>query len=187
MLLQHAGCKVTTMVAEIPMDDYPLLLCLLHEHNEINVIKIIGNYDNSTSPDETYIRLIQTRERFDVPPNQVKSNEKQYSSVDKVQNSYRESSELVLLDQQIDEFKNVAHYFTDFPGQIIRIERIENKQWPKTYQKMKNKINTDLGHDRIEQILFHGCLPEASQTILQRGFNNQLIGIHGNKRKRFKK
>jgi hypothetical protein len=180
MLLQYAGMSVTTAVAAIPLDDYPLLLCLLSKEDQINVIKVIKDLDDTMSPDEIYIRLIDIRTQFDCPSKQMVRYENQYLSVYPYEDWLPSPSQLEVVDQHSDEFRKFADDFSNIPGRIIHVERIKNKGWLTEYEKQKTRISDRIGHDPSERTLFHGCLRAASQEILQKGFHRELIGIHGN-------
>jgi len=181
MLLEYVGVSVTTAVAAIPLDEFPLLLCLLSEQDrKINVIKVIKDLDDTTSPDEIYIRLIEIRAQFDCPSEKMVHYENQHLSICPYKDWFPSPSRLEVVDQQSDEFRKVAAYFSEVPGRIIHVERIENKGWLTVYEKKKRVISDRIGRDHTEQILFHGCLRAASQKILQKGFHHKLIGIHGN-------
>ncbi|CAF3682108.1 unnamed protein product [Rotaria sordida] len=141
MLLEHAGPNATATVVTIPIDEYPQLICLLYDQDQVNAIKVIYNPDDCTWS----------------PP----------------------TSQLHILNQQTDEFRNVASYFTNDHCQIICIERIKNERWCTTYQKEKKTIDERLHFTQTDRVLFHGCLRTASEEILQRGFHQKIVGIHG--------
>jgi hypothetical protein len=172
--------SVTTAVAAIPLDDYPLLLCLLSEQDQINVIKVIKHLDDTSSPDEIYIRLIDIRTQFDCPSERMVHYENQHLSICPDEDWLPSPSQLEFVDQQSDEFRKLADDFSKIPGRIFNVERIQNKGWLIEYEQKKRRISDRIGHDRTERILFHGCLRAASQEILQKGFHYELIGIHGN-------
>ncbi|CAF0931273.1 unnamed protein product [Rotaria sordida] len=178
MLLEHAGPNVTATVVKIPIDDYPQLICLLYDQGQINAIKVIYNSDDSTSPDEIYMHLLNTREQFNSPM-EIVHNEIHNLSVVFSDSWSPPPSQLQILDQQTDEFRNVASYFADNHFRIVHIERIENKTWRKIYKEEKKTIDKRLCFNQTDCVLFHGCLRKASEEILQRGFNTRIVGIHG--------
>ncbi|CAF1080820.1 unnamed protein product [Rotaria sp. Silwood1] len=178
MLLKHVGPKVTAMMAKIPIDDYPQLICFLCEQDQINAIKVISHPDNSSSVDEIYMRLLNLREQFDSSMEIIHSKI-QNSSISFCDSWSPPMSQLHVLDQQTDEFRNVASYFIDNRCQIIRVERIENEIWHNIYKKEKKTIDKRLYSNSTDRVLFHGCLQTASEEILQRGFDKRIIGIHG--------
>jgi hypothetical protein len=180
MLLQDGDADMTAMVAAIPHDEYPLLLCLTVEHDQVNAVKVIQDLDDTLLLDAIYLRLIEIQERFDGPSKQILHSNTEHLFNRSPRADSSSSSQLILLDQQTEEFLNVANYFTDCPGRIIRVERIENEGWLTKYKQQKKTI---YGHYQTERILFHGCLRTTSQQILRDGFCHEFIGIHGNTKK----
>jgi hypothetical protein len=63
MLLQDGDADMTAMVAAIPHDEYPLLLCLTVEQGKVNAVKVIQDPDDTMSPDAIYLRLIEIQPR----------------------------------------------------------------------------------------------------------------------------
>jgi hypothetical protein len=185
MLLQHTNASVTSMVAAVPLEEYPLLICLLSEQNQINVIKVIENPDDTVSLDEIYIHLIEICKRFHNPSKEILHTGSQHLPIRFAEDWAPPFSQLILLDQQTDKFRDVAKYFTDGPGRILSIQEITNDKWLNKYQEKKRIIDACMAYVQTEQILFHGCLRAASQAILEHGFSHNLIGIHGNKTKTF--
>ncbi|CAF1124323.1 unnamed protein product [Rotaria sp. Silwood1] len=86
-------------------------------------------------------------------------------------------SQLQVLDQQTDEFRKVANSFTDDYYQIIPIERIENETWRIIYEEEKKTIDKCHCSNQTDCVLFYGCLRTTSEAILQRGFDNRIVGI----------
>ncbi|CAF0879463.1 unnamed protein product [Rotaria sordida] len=178
MLLEHAGPNVTATVVTIPIDEYPQLICLLYDQDQVNAIKVIYNPDDCTSVDEIYMRLLSITERFNSSMEILKDKIQSFSILSSCSWS-PPTSQLHILNQQTDEFRNVASYFTNDHCQIICIERIKNERWCTTYQKEKKTIDERLHFTQTDRVLFHGCLRTASEEILQRGFHQKIVGIHG--------
>ncbi|CAF4738866.1 unnamed protein product, partial [Rotaria sp. Silwood2] len=178
MLLEHVGPQVTAMVAEIPFDNYPQLIGLLFEQNQINATKVIYNLNDSTSTDEIYMRLLNIRERFNCSM-EIFHDEIQNFPIFFSESWSPPASQFQILDKQTDEFRNVASYFNDDHHRIIHVERIENQAWGKIYEEEKEKIDKRICSSQTDRILFHGCLRTASEEILQRGFDKKIVGIHG--------
>jgi hypothetical protein len=78
-----------------------------------------------------------------------------------------------------DEFREICTLFdktmTNKYAEIIRIDRIQNKQWYMQYNSYKNfspKKDT-------EKNLFHGCPQNSTQLIINSFFNRSFAGING--------
>jgi hypothetical protein len=90
-----------------------------------------------------------------------------------------EPSTLIPVDQESDEFRQVANSFGSDSTAIIQIERIENPSWSIKYFKQKQIIDAANGLQSEEKYLFHGCRYSAAEGILREGFDPNRIGQNG--------
>ncbi|CAF3834464.1 unnamed protein product [Rotaria sp. Silwood1] len=87
--------------------------------------------------------------------------------------------ERFFLHETSDEYKDVRALFDKTMAQkyttIIRIERIQNKQWYTQYNSYKSFSSKE----DTEKILFHGCSQESVQLIINSFFNRSFAGVNG--------
>ncbi|CAF3357209.1 unnamed protein product [Rotaria socialis] len=83
------------------------------------------------------------------------------------------------LDENSHEYKDIRELFDKTMAKkyttIIRIERIQNKQWYTQYNSYKNFS----GREDTEKKLFHGCLQESVSLIVNSFFNRSFAGVNG--------
>jgi hypothetical protein len=91
------------------------------------------------------------------------------------------ASTLTEVSKESDEFRRVTTDFDGGASSVVRIDRIENTTWLLQYLNQKQIVETRLGYDESEKLLFHGCPYEAAEQILQQGFDHYRIGRHGKK------
>jgi hypothetical protein len=89
------------------------------------------------------------------------------------------ASTLMQVPKESDEFQRVAADFDGGAPSIVRIDRIENTIWLLQYLNQKEMVDTRIGYDTNEKLLFHGCPYTAAEQILQQGFDHDRIGRHG--------
>jgi len=134
------------------------------------------------SDSEAFTLLIQARDafgsRFELPDTTGLS----LNAISK-ENWSIPASTLTSVPKESDEFRRVAADFDGGAPSIVRIDRIENTIWLLQYLNQKEVIDTRVGYDANEKLLFHGCHYEAAEQILQRGFDHDRIGRHGKKTK----
>ncbi|CAF1094066.1 unnamed protein product [Rotaria sordida] len=83
------------------------------------------------------------------------------------------------LNDTLDEYKDVRALFDKTMAQkyttIIRIERIQNKQWYTQYNSYKSFSSKE----DTEKKLFHGCPQESVNLIINSFFNRSFAGVNG--------
>ncbi|CAF1357967.1 unnamed protein product [Rotaria magnacalcarata] len=84
-----------------------------------------------------------------------------------------------VLDENSHEYNDIRELFdktmTKKYTTIIRIERIQNKQWYTQYNSYKNFS----AKEDTEKKLFHGCLQESANLIVNSFFNRSFAGVNG--------
>ncbi len=171
----NAGEEVASIIDSSSTDVYPLLVCLIFDRGQIKVENVI----QGIMPDnEVFELLIQAREafaaRFELPDTTGLS----LTSIS-TENWFIQASTLTPVAIESDEFQRVAADFDGGASSIVRIDRIENILWLMEYLNQKQIIDTRVGHDANEKLLFHGCPYSAAEQILQKGFDHDRIGRHG--------
>lgn len=163
------------MIVSSPLDIYPLLVCLIFDRGQIKIESII---QNQMSESEAFELLVQTRDAFrdrfelaDTTGLNMRAIATEHWSIP--------PSTLTEVTKDSDEFRRVAADFDGGASSIVRIHRIENTVWLLQYLDQKATVESRLGHDESEKLLFHGCPYEAAEQILQQGFDHDRIGRHG--------
>jgi hypothetical protein len=90
------------------------------------------------------------------------------------------TSVLTSLAEHTPTIERITEDFENSYMQIVRIEQVENPTKLIQYLEQKKIIDDRLGHDQSERFLFHGCSRSAAEGIVQYGFDDKLIGTHGN-------
>jgi hypothetical protein len=167
---------VVTTVASFPIDAYPLLVCLSVHQDQIDVVSIV---QGTMSNVETLAQLVESHKKFD------RRTELPHSKLVHINHVLDEnqtilSNVLKPLTERSSIIERITEHFEKSYMQIVRIDQVENARWLSNYLGQKKIINTRLGHDQNEQLLFHGCLRSAAEQIIQHGFDHKLIGMHGN-------
>ena len=97
------------------------------------------------------------------------------------QNWVVQSENVAQFALQVDsqEYKEIVTFFhqtmSKLYTQIIRIDRIQSKQWYmqyNTYKQFSTKKDT-------ERKLFHGCPKESADKIIESFFNRTFAGVNG--------
>ncbi|CAF4968283.1 unnamed protein product, partial [Rotaria magnacalcarata] len=83
------------------------------------------------------------------------------------------------LDENSDEYKDARGVFNKTMSNkydtILRIERIQNKQWYTQYNSYKSFSSKK----DTERKLFHGCRQESIDLIINSFFNRSFAGVNG--------
>ncbi len=177
IILTYAGEEVAALIASSSIDVYPLLICLTFNQNQIKVESIIrGAMSNS----EVLALLIQTRDAFNAQIQLLDTTDFNLKNIS-TEDWFIPASTLTEVEKESDEFRKVVTYFDNDASSIVRIDRIENLTWSMHYFNQKEMIDSRLGYNDTEKILFHGCSYSAAEQILQKGFDHQYIGENGKK------
>jgi hypothetical protein len=176
MLLQYTPYEVTIKVASFPIDAYPLLVCLSVHQDRIDIVSVI---QGSMTTDEILADLIESRKKFD---RRTELPHSTMSHINRVSNESQSISAHTI--KPITEWSPIVEKITrDFKNsnmQINRIDQVDNETRLMQYLEQKKIIDARLGHDNSEKFLFHGCPRSAAEEIIKRGFDHNLIGMHGN-------
>ncbi|CAF3851388.1 unnamed protein product [Rotaria sordida] len=83
------------------------------------------------------------------------------------------------LDENSDEYKDIRGLFDKTMANkyntMLRIERIQNKQWYTQYNSYKSFSSKK----ETEKQLFHGCRQESVDLIINSFFNRSFAGVNG--------
>uniref|UniRef100_A0A8C3JQ27 Poly [ADP-ribose] polymerase n=1 Tax=Calidris pygmaea TaxID=425635 RepID=A0A8C3JQ27_9CHAR len=87
---------------------------------------------------------------------------------------------IVELKPETREYKDVQKKFMETcPSlKIVKIERIQNPYFWKTYQIKKRQMDSKNGNTNNERLLFHGTNKESLTLINNRGFDRSYAGMH---------
>ena len=175
MLLKYTTREVANTVSSYPVDAYPLLVCLSIHQGQIDIVSVI---EGSMSKAETIAQLVDSRKKF------VRRNELPHSKAVHgiILSDKNQSAATYLFKSSVERpptMDEITRKFNNSSMKIVRIDQIENNAWLSEYLKQKTIIDTRLGHDQNERLLFHGCSRSAAKEIIQNGFDHKLIGMHG--------
>lgn len=178
----NIGEEVASIIDSSPTDVYPLLICLIFDRGQIKVENVI----QGIMPDsEVFELLIQAHDafsaRFELPDTTGLS-----LTTISTENWSIQASTLTEVTKDSDEFRRVAADFDGGASSIVRIDRIENTLWLMQYLNQKQIVDTRVGNDATEKLLFHGCPYAAAEQILQQGFDHYRIGRNGMKKVKIK-
>lgn len=176
MLLKYTTKDVVTTVASFSPDMYPLLVCLSVHQGQIDVLSVING---TMTRDETHADLLESRKKFDHRTELPHSKSSNKSLIfDENQSIPRYV--LKPCTEYSPTIQKITKDFEKYHMHIVRIDQVENDTWFKEYINQKQIIDAQLGRDKTEQLLFHGCSRSAAENIIQYGFDQKLIGMHGN-------
>ncbi|XP_014795154.1 PREDICTED: poly [ADP-ribose] polymerase 14 [Calidris pugnax] len=87
---------------------------------------------------------------------------------------------IVELKPETREYKDVQKKFMETCSslKIVKIERIQNPFFWKTYQIKKRQMDHKNGNTNNERLLFHGTNKESLTLINNRGFDRSYAGVH---------
>ncbi|NXK17655.1 PAR14 polymerase, partial [Arenaria interpres] len=91
-----------------------------------------------------------------------------------------QSLKIVELKPETREYRDVQKKFMETcPSlKIVKIERIQNPYFWKTYQIKKREMDNKNGNTNNERLLFHGTSKESITFINNRGFDRSYAGMH---------
>ena len=171
----YVGDEVANVIDSTPTDLYPLLICLIFDRGQIKVESVIQGF---MSDSEVFGLLIQARDafssRFELPDTTGLS-----LTAISTENWSISPSTLIPVRNESDEFRRVANDFDGGASSIVRIDRIENTIWLMQYLNQKQMVESRIGFDESEKLLFHGCPYSAAEEILKKGFDHDRIGRNG--------
>lgn len=88
----------------------------------------------------------------------------------------------VTVSSGTEEYKTTLQLFNNTMagkyGNVISIERIQNKKWYLQYMSHYNEFKDRLQKD-TEQRLFHGSSEDSANEIIKTYFNRSFAGVHG--------
>jgi hypothetical protein len=175
MLHKYTTREVANTIASYPTDAYPLLVCLSVHQDQIDVVSII---QGTMSEAETITKLISSRKKFDRRA-ELSHSKVVHKNLVSNQNDLIPTQLLEPLTQHSSAIDKIKKDFKKYHMQIIRIDHVKNAIWLPQYLEQKKIIDTRLGHNKNEHLLFHGCSRSAAEEIIQHGFDPKLIGMHG--------
>ena len=176
MLFQYTTKEVTTTITSFPVDSYPLLVCLSVHQGQIDIISVIKG---TMTRDETLVELSESRKKFhrrtELPHSKMSP-----ANLVSNKNASIPTSVLTSPPERTPIIQRITEDFEKSYMEIVRIEQVENAIKLTQYLEQKKIIDDRLGHNESEQFLFHGCSRSAAEGIVQYGFDDKLIGMHGN-------
>jgi hypothetical protein len=168
MLRSYLGDAVAKTVASSPIDKYPMLISLMFNKGNVKIIDII---EGPMTSDETFIRLIEVRDKFDrrdEKPDQTNLSLRPVSN----EGWSMSPSVLISIDRRSGEFERIACQYVGATDQVTSIDEIENTLWLFQYLNLKKTIDNRLKGDTSEQLLVFPCLQSIAEEILRNGFND---------------
>jgi hypothetical protein len=181
MLLTHTGEGVAAVLDSVPINSYPLLVCLSFTRGQINVETVI---DGTTSSNEAMSFLVQARDAF-ASRLELPHTTGLHMIPVSTEDWRMSASVLTQVAEKSGEFQGVVADFEVGSSTIIRIDRIDNPVWLLQYLSQKQIVDSRVGHNNTERLLFHGCAYSAAEQIVQGGFDHCFIGRHGKNFKPF--
>jgi hypothetical protein len=174
MLRTHLGNKVEETVTLSPINEYPMLICVMFNNGGVEIANTIkGN----VSHDDTLDFLVEARYKFDC---RIETPHPGNRLCQPVLNDVWSMSSSVLkpIERTSEEFERIASQFVGQTEQVIQIDKIENLSWFSQYLDQKRDIPNHCLNNQFEQILVFRCSQVSAEHILQYGFNNDHKGIY---------
>ncbi|CAF1265555.1 unnamed protein product [Adineta steineri] len=167
MLKFQMGKRIQEFLRLIAADTYPLLLCIMLQHGQLQIIsKIYGQM----SREEVYLELLRAHDKFD----------RRTQTFNILEDSSLLCKDfLAILLEDSAEYVETVNKLAILHRPILRIYIINVPHWVKNYTYQKKIIDARIGHRDTERLLFHGCTPSAAASIIQHRFDHELIGLHG--------
>ncbi|CAF1531624.1 unnamed protein product, partial [Adineta steineri] len=167
MLKRQIGNRVVASIMSIATDTYPLLLCIMLQHGQLQITNKIRG---TMSCDEVYEELVSAHDKFN----------RRVETFNILEDSSLVSNEfLTILLKSSAEYVEIANKLAISHRRILRVYNIDVLDWLKDYTHQKTIIDARIGHEQTELLLFHGCTPSAADSIIQHRFDHELIGLHG--------
>ncbi|CAF4236822.1 unnamed protein product, partial [Adineta steineri] len=167
MLKYQMGKRVEEFIRSIATDTYPLLLCIMLQHGQLQIIsKIYGQM----SREEVYLELLSVHDKFN----------RRIETFNMLEDSSFSCKEfLTILLEGSAEYVEIVNKLAIVHKPILCIYIIDVPHRLKDYTYQKKIVDARIGHKQTELLLFHGCTPSAADSIIQHRFDHELIGQHG--------
>jgi hypothetical protein len=175
MLRKYTTRAVADTIASYPIDAYPLLVCLSVHQGQIDIVSVI---QGTMSRTEAMAELVDSRKKFERRA-ELPHSKPVHKNLVSNQNHSTLTQLLKPLTEHSSDIDKIRKDFDKCYMQIVRIDHVENATWLPPYLEQKKIINTRLGQNQNEYLLFHGCSRSAAEEIIQHGFDPKLIGMHG--------
>ncbi|CAF1265609.1 unnamed protein product [Adineta steineri] len=167
MLKSQIGDQITAYIMRVAVDSYPLLLCIMLQHGQLQITNKIRG---TMSCDEVYEELLRAHDKFN----------RRIETFNILEDSSLLCKDfLAMLLEGSAEYDEIANRLAIAHRPILRIYNIDVPHWLKDYKQQKKIIDARIGHEQTEHLLFHGCTPSAADSIIQHRFDHELIGLHG--------
>lgn len=161
ILPDSVGIQVSNIVQSTDIDQHPLFICLSFQNAKIVVSSVIRGV---SCEKEMLSKLQKARNIFDT----------------QVEMPLHIDGLLEPVSRESTTFLDLVNMLQLKSEDIIHINEIHHILQTQQYLACKEKIDSLVGHHFTERILFHGCSHDAALQIVNRGFDPDLIGLHGN-------